>query len=385
MKAKSIQGASTAEIKTALENAMSDGYVPTLAIVFISIKQERKEISELLASKNIDVVGATSSGEFINGYQSEGGIAIMLLDMHQKDYCILYEDIGDKSVEDATKKLAHKALQNFKNPSFLLLTTSLTKQGNMIDGDAIIENIGRVIGPDTTIFGGMAGDDISFTGTYVFTNSHETDYGMVSLVFNADRINLQGIALSGWKPIGLTRTITKSEGNNVYTIEGKPALETYFKYLGEEATSAENQIHFFNSIAIHYPIQIERKGRIAKICNPVSYDKEKGALVFESEVPQGSKFRFSTPPDFNIIEDIIQSAIALKEETKKEAKAVLIFSCAGRLNALGPMAKMENEGIAKAWNAPMAGFYSYGEFGKSKLGKHEYHSTTNSWVVIKEK
>ena len=49
------------------------------------------------------------------------------------------------------------------------------------------------------------------------------------------------------------------------------------------------------------------------------------------------------------------------------------------------MAKQENEGLQKVWNTPMAGFYTYGEYGKGLNGKHEFHSTTCSWVVLKEK
>jgi hypothetical protein len=41
MKAKSIKGKSTEETKSALEESIADGYKPTLAIVFISIKQDR--------------------------------------------------------------------------------------------------------------------------------------------------------------------------------------------------------------------------------------------------------------------------------------------------------------------------------------------------------
>ena len=49
------------------------------------------------------------------------------------------------------------------------------------------------------------------------------------------------------------------------------------------------------------------------------------------------------------------------------------------------MAHDENEGLATVWNAPMAGFYTYGEFGRALNGKHEFHSTTCSWVALKEK
>ena len=41
MKAKSIKGSSIEEIKAELEKAIADNYQPTLAIIFISIKQDR--------------------------------------------------------------------------------------------------------------------------------------------------------------------------------------------------------------------------------------------------------------------------------------------------------------------------------------------------------
>jgi len=40
MKAKSIKGKSAEEIKIALTDCMADGFKPTLAIVFISVRQE---------------------------------------------------------------------------------------------------------------------------------------------------------------------------------------------------------------------------------------------------------------------------------------------------------------------------------------------------------
>ena len=44
MKAKSIRGGSAEEIDSALQQSMADGFRPTLAIVFISIKQDRKAV-----------------------------------------------------------------------------------------------------------------------------------------------------------------------------------------------------------------------------------------------------------------------------------------------------------------------------------------------------
>ena len=72
MRAKSIRGRSADEIDSVLQQCMADGFRPTLAIVFISIKQDRKAVCEILHKEGIDIIGATSSGEFINGHQSEG-------------------------------------------------------------------------------------------------------------------------------------------------------------------------------------------------------------------------------------------------------------------------------------------------------------------------
>jgi hypothetical protein len=76
-----------------------------------------------------------------------------------------------------------------------------------------------VVGPHVNIYGGMAGDDYTMTGTYVFTDERETDAGLIALVLDEDKISLHGMAISGWKPIGIFRTVTKSVDNLVYTID----------------------------------------------------------------------------------------------------------------------------------------------------------------------
>ena len=384
MKAKSIKGASVEDIKRELGQCMADGFHPTVAIVFISIKVDRNALCELLQNDGIDVIGATSSGEFINGHQTEGEIVVMLLDISRSDYFILFEDIEKRNLDEVAAGMAHEVLQKFKNPALILLTTSVTAKGDFFPGESLLRIMGEITGPQVNIFGGMAGDDMSFTGAYVFTASQSTDYGIATLVLNNDRISLYGMAISGWKPMGIFRTITKSEDNLIYNIDNKPALEMYLRFLGKELTSTDDQLEFFNSIGIHYPFQIERENRHPWMCSPIGYNIEKEALICESGVEQGSRFRFSTPPDFDILETVVDEAKKLKTNINTGADALLIFSCAGRFSALGPMAREENEGLYGVWNAPMAGFYTYGEFGPAANGKQEFHSTTCCWVALKE-
>ncbi len=99
MKAKAIKGKSPIEIKSELQHSMADGFKPTLAMVFISVKQDRKAVCKILHQSDIDVIGATSSGEFINDHQSEGEFVIILVNISRNDYCNLFEDIGDRSTD----------------------------------------------------------------------------------------------------------------------------------------------------------------------------------------------------------------------------------------------------------------------------------------------
>jgi hypothetical protein len=230
----------------------------------------------------------------------------------------------------------------------------------------------------------MAGDDSGFTGTYVFTNNQSTDIGMVALVLDEERVDLHGIAISGWKPLGTVKTVTKSEDAWVYAIDDQPALEMYLRYLGKQSMSGNGTLKIFEEIGFFYPFLAIDAGDPV-IRTPLMIDKEKNAIKLDFHVPEGKKLQFSMPPDFDIVEDVLGKASEIKNSVQSNAEALLVFSCAGRLSALGPMISSENEGLHDIWNAPMAGFFTYGEYGKGIQGKQEFHSTTCCWVALKEK
>jgi hypothetical protein len=386
MKAKSITGGSTAEILSALQESLADGFKPTLAIVFISIKQDRKAVAELLHQQGIDILGATSCGEFINGHQTTGQIAILLLAISRDSYTILFEEIGNKSIEEAAAQLGQYALQQFKDPSLILCSTGMTTTGEYFDGESLVKCIEKTIGPDRIFFGGMAGDDMTFTGTYVFTNGKETAKGVVALVLDGNKIRFSGMATTGWKPMGISRTVTKSIGNRLYMIDEKPAVEMYLKYLGKEEKQADKDFNVFEELGFTYPFITEREpGGETVLRSPLKIDHKENALVLDIGMQEGTKFWFTMPPDFDIVDEILNEADQVKNAVDAEADALLIFSCAGRPPILGPLVTAENNGLADVWKTPMAGFFTYGEYGRTKNGKQEFHSGACCWVALKEK
>ncbi len=385
MKSKSLKGSSVEEIKKELSESRADGFKPALAIIFISIKQDRKAITELLSAEGIDVFGATSCGEFINGHQSEGEIVILLLDINRNNYSMLFETIGDRNIHDAATKLAQAALEKFKNPALIVCSTGMNAKGEYFDGETFVRSLEKSFGPDRIFFGGMAGDDWTFSGTYVFSNEQETDLGMVALVIDMDNVSLGGMAITGWKPMGISRKVTKSKGTLLYTIDDKPAIEMYFKYLGQMEKLEDKDFNMFKEISIHYPLIVKKESGETLLRSPMSIDHSENALVMDSEMQEGTEFWFTVPPDFDIAEEIIDQAKQLKNKNMNDAEALLIFSCAGRPPVLGPLVTVENNGLADVWETPMAGFFTYGEYGRAKNGKQEFHSGACCWLALKEK
>ncbi len=385
MKAKSIKGKSIEEITAALNESLSDSYQPTLAIVFISIKQDRNAVVKLLHKNNIDVFGCTSCGEFINGYQSEGEAVILLLDAKREHFTLLMEDVKNANVDEAASLIATSAKKHFRNPTFLLASNGVYGDGQYFDGNTLVNTLVKELGEETVFFGGMAGDDWNIQNSFIFTYQKESDNGIGALVFDADKISLQGMATHGWKPLGITRRVTKSSGNKVYSIDGKPAVDMYLKYLGMSEKNGDESFDIFKDLSIHFPFITRRENGETMIKSPRSIDAEANALVMDIEMEEGSIFQFSTPPDFEISEEIISEALALKKSTETQPDALLIFSCAGRPPVLGPLTSVENDGLAEVWQVPMAGFFTYGEFGRMKNGKQHFHSSVCCWVTLKEK
>lgn len=381
LKANSLEAISR-EIDKATPDACSPGkksFKPTLAIVFLSIKQDWEAVGKLLSKKDIVVFGATTSGEFIDGDIEEGSIVIMLLDINPEYFKSVFLETGAETTFENAKQIGLIGKETFKNPAFLIVSGWLTEEG-----ENIVEGITEGSGKDVTIFGGMAGDDLSLSGPMVFTKDKSSDKGLLALIIDEDKMEVNGIATCGWKPIGTTKTITKSKGNIVYTIDDKPALDMIIKYLGVDYDFDSGK-EIVTQIGAYYPLQLERENVAPVMRTAMLANREDRSLICAGNVPQGAKVKFSLPPDFDAIETVIEECNELKDEHQQEADALIMFSCISSHLSFGILMSEEISQVQNVWNAPMVGFFTYGEFGKSKTGKHEFHNNTCCLVALKEK
>ena len=379
MKAKTIKGKTLIDIKTELSNCLNGGFKPTLAIVFMSFKLDIEAVCELLNTEGIQIFGATSSGEFISSEIEEESIVMMLLDINTAYFKLLFHEAGVSSEYDIAKQLGEEGKKTFANAAFIISSG----WSNEMDGEEIIKGIEEGFGAGATIFGGMAGDDLSLIGPKAFTYGKSSTSGLVALIIDEDKIAISGVATCGWKAIGITKTVTKSEGNIVYTIDDKPALDLVMKYLGLELSQQFNNTVF--NLGAYYPLQLEREGAPAVMRTAQIGNAEDRSLICAGNVPQGSKVRFSLPPDFDVIDTVVEECTEVKTEQLQDADAVIMFSCISRYLSFGVMTSEEIERVRAVWNAPMIGFFTYGEYGKAREGKHEFHNNTCCVVALKEK
>lgn len=379
MRAKSIKGKSSEEIQSALQQSMTDGFKPTLAIAFISVQQDRKAICKLLDEKSIAIFGATTNGEFIDENHSKNSAAILLLDMNPDHFRVLFAEYPEKNYREVAAEIAKTTKQLFANPAFLLSGSHMET-----DAEQLLFGFEEVVGKQVNVFGGMAGDDYAFKEQYVFTNNKESNRGMVVLAVDEDKIMIRGKATCGWKAVGTERIVTKSEGNHVYTVDNIPVLDLTIKYGGLENIK-EKDPEVAMEIAVNFPLQLQREFGDPVMRPGLLVDWNDHSFYCSGSVPQGSKVRFSIPPDFDVMEKVITGVQALKAAEMPEADAVVVFSCAGRILALGPLMNQEIEGIKNVWNAPMAGMFSNAELARATGGNLEMHNCTTCCVALKEK
>ena len=379
MKAKSIKGKSPVEIKTALQQSMSDGFNPTLAIIFLSVNLNRDSICEIFDEKGITIFGSTAAGEFINGELEKESAAILLLDMDKNNFFVHIEERSGKSKLRTAAEISKKGLDRFSNPAYLVATG-----GSIIDGETIISGINSTSGKNSIVYGGIAGDELRGTETHLFTNNKSTQDGIIALIVDHDKIQLTGLASHGWKPIGTIRTITDCEDCKVYTIDDEPALDIMTKFLGISLEDYPGD-ELINNVGNLDPIQLMRDDGTTITRAIRNLNKIEKSILLAGPVTRGTKIRFSLPPDNNNIQQVTEECRYLKEIFQPQAEAMIMFSCIGRYYSLGPLVSSEIEEVKDVWDSPMAGFFCYGEIGNSLKGKQEFHNNTCCIVVLKEK
>jgi hypothetical protein len=373
---KTFRGQNIGEIQRELSTVLAEGDRPTLGIVFGSAVHDLAQLSTLFKQAGIDVFGASTAGEIIADGSAEcvynETIAGLLLTLKKEYYKISLIDSHNKSSYQMGCEAAEWALSMFSHPAVLLVSAGLNA-----DGEQIVRGVVEVSHGQIRLYGGLAGDDLQHMKPVVFTHDALSAQGIVVLALDNDAIDVEGTSASGWQGVGAIKTITKAEGNVVYTIDDQPALDVYKRYL---SSFGVNDVQ----VNAEYPLQVMRPEGYYVLRSVMRVDEASKSLIYAGTVPTGAKTKFSVFPGTEIINAAKEEMAALRQDTS-QADFLLLFSCATRQLALGPMVEDEVKYMQQLWDVPLLGFFTYGEIGMNKSGNCDFYNSTCVLVTLKEK
>ena len=373
MISRCIRAASAEDLGPQILALRAEGFRPSLAIVFGCVLHNFESVADAFGQFDIDVFGVSSAGEILAEGDGpcvfEDSIVATLMDIDRSAYRVKLLECGEKTSLECGNELGQWAALSFLDPAVIVAASNVHT-----DGEQVLSGILDAIGHDKPVFGGLAGDAHTFSETFVFTNGCTSTHAVIGLVFDRARVQIEGIAASGWQAVGAPRVVDLSVGNIVYTIDGVSAMQSYRDNLGVESQEG--------LVLSQYPLQIIKDG-YSVLRSALGADPSTGALLYAGSVPQGSTVRFSAFPGYEVVEEAY-AEITWLHELMPSAEAVLLFSCSGRHVALGELAEDEVRPLRALWNLPVAGLYTYGEIGRNSYGVCEFHNETCVVVAMRE-
>lgn len=374
MQTAPLYAESSDELVSAIRAAAID--LPSLGIIFSSVFLDIPVLSDSLAQFPYPIAGCSSSGEIMSGRGnnpvSELSATGCLINPDPDSLRVNLFNREEMSSYDLGRMTGTWGVEQFSNPVFIILISGLKT-----DGEQIIKGIESVFQKAPQVYGGMAADDGAFEQTYVFTNGRYSTDGILAIVFDQGTIEFSGLITSGWRGVGSERLVTRSSGNIVYTIDGKPALDLYSRYLHLKDEDIPR-------LSVDFPFIVKRTDGSAVIRTPTEKDLENRAIVFAGSVPEGSRVMFSSNPGEETIQNSIADITRFSDQIR-EADLLILFSCMARHQAVGRKVEDEINAAANAGTSLLIGFFSYGEIGNNELGRCEFYNETFTLLTIRQR
>ena len=253
--------------------------------------------------------------------------------------------------------------------------------GTRVNGSELVRGIRSAVGKGVVITGGLAGDGARFGTTYVGLNRLPTPGQVAAVAFYGDAIRIDHGRAGGWDVFGPQRRITRSEGNVLFELDGKPALDLYKHYLGDAAEELPGS-------ALLFPLRVSPPDRSQESLTRtiVGIDEERRAMVFAGDVPEGYSAQLMRGNFDRLIEGVADAAHQTPIGTGNERVAVLV-SCIGRKLLLGQRICEEVEAVHDVLGdrTALTGFYSYGEVSPHIATQcAELHNQTMTITVFSE-
>jgi hypothetical protein len=219
------------------------------------------------------------------------------------------------------------------------------------------------------LWGGGAGNNLNLEEpTYQYCDDEVISDG-VSYALLSGKAQASWAISHGMVPIEDERKVTRSKGNVIYEIDGKPATEVLKEYLPEYALIEDRDwMRYAISLALCFkaPNYIKDEEYIVRGIPAVRMAD--GSITVQTEVQEGTSIWFSSRNKEKISTRFDRMAAQIKDQLEGEKpKLVFQFECLTRGKLM--FRDQEKLELLKRFrqsldpNVPWAGFYTIGEIG----------------------
>ena len=226
------------------------------------------------------------------------------------------------------------------------------------------------------MWGGGAGNNYIFgEPTYQYCDDEVVSDG-VSYALLSGRARASWALSHSLIPIGGERKVTRSQGNVIYEIDGKPATEVLNEYLPEGALADERDwSRYAYSLALTSKAPSYMKDEEYIVRGVPQLNLTDGSVTVQTEVTEGTSVWFSSRDKEKITAGLDRMAAQIKEQLGgAQPKLVFQFECSTR----GKLMFREQEKLELLKrlrqsvnpDVPWAGFYTEGR----ELGPVEKHN-----------
>ncbi len=321
------------------------------------------------------VTGCTTAGEILDDQVRDNSLSLSSLTFQSAQVKAVQVEVSayDNSL------LAGNALAQ-QLPKEALRHVLIFSDGLAVNGTDLAKGLTQKLPQEVSVSGGMAGDGDQFASTATWLNGPPQQGHIVAVGLYGPSLMLAYSSFGGWDPFGPDRLVTKSDGNVLYELDGRSALELYKEYLGPHAQELPGS-------ALLFPLSIradnQEEERVRTI---LAVDDDVGSMTFAGDIPQGCHVRLMRA-NFDRLIDGATTA-AQRAVLSGEKGFALLISCVGRKMVLKQRVEEEVEGVRQILGEQvhMAGFYSYGELSPlfEKVGC-TLHNQTMTITSIGEK
>ncbi len=350
-----------------LKNSSIDVHQENILIQMFTSLESKQEIENIALHvrsvfTNAVLVGASSAGEILNGEMLDNRTVVSISIFEKTKITASY------AVEKDSYTLGLALSKKIFDKETKCVITFL--DGLEHNGQEYLHGLSSCNFNKVAIAGGMAADMLHFKQTYTIFGEKVFDGGAVCVGLEGEALEVFQDYNLGWKAVGPTFMITKSDGARVYEIDYRPAKDVYAEVLGEFA------VDNMPASTIEFPlIRKEDNMLIARSMLSVFDD---GSLLYGGTLEEGEEVYFGIGSrtlvnQYNLKEDL---------DEMDSLQACFIYSCIARKQFLDK----EIEKIFRLLEnkAPTSGFFTFGEFFLNDK-KAKLLNVTTTMLFLREK